>query len=265
MDNSDSTISKSVNIESIEIRSSCSVNIVESSSSNTVPTSKTTSFNAGHRGRLRERFMKVPLRSLPDYEILEMLLHQVIIRKDTKKLAKDLLKRFTSLQGVIFADVSDLKSVEGIGECATYYIKFLADLFSRMCIPIADNNFHVLSNWLSVLNYCQLTMGFKKKEYFRILFLNKRNVLIADEFLDTGTVDKVIVYPREIAKFSLLYGASAVILIHNHPSGNTNPSKEDIDITSNIERAILAIGVQLHDHIIVSADKHFSFRGNGLI
>ena len=131
---------------------------------------KAPSHLGGHRARLRQRFMKVPSRSLPDYEILEMLLHQVITRKDTKKLAKDLLKRFGLLQAVIFADVSDLKSVEGIGDCTVYYIKFLADLLSRLCVPIADSNFHVLSSWLSVLNYCQLTMGFKKKEYFRVWY-----------------------------------------------------------------------------------------------
>lgn len=223
------------------------------------------SHHSGHRSRLRARFMKVPSRSLPDYEILEMLLHQVITRKDTKKLAKDLLTRFGSLQSIIFADIADLKAMEGIGECTIYYLKFLADLFSRLCVPITSNDFHVLSSWLSVLNYCQLTMGFKKKEYFRVLFLNKRNILIADEFLDTGTVDRVTVYPREIAKLALLHGASAIIMVHNHPSGNVTASKEDIEITNSIERALVSIGVQLHDHLIVALDKHFSFRGSGLL
>ncbi|CAL7959215.1 DNA repair protein RadC [Alphaproteobacteria bacterium] len=221
--------------------------------------------NSGHRTRLRERFAKVAIRSFPDYEILELLLFQVIARRDTKKLAKDLLSHFGSLHGVIFADSGELMAITGIGETVANYLRLLSDLFSRLCIPIRQQKINVLNNWLSVLNYCKFTMGFKKHESFRVLFLNKKNILIADEFFNTGTVDKIAIYPREIARYALLYGACAIILIHNHPSRDINPSKEDIEITQKVIGALAAVNVTMHDHLIIAGDEYFSFRGNDLL
>ncbi len=220
---------------------------------------------AGHRLRLRNRFMRSSIRSLPDYEILEMVLFQVFHRKDTKELSKILLNKFGSLAAVISADPVELRTIPGIGDTSIIYFKLLHDLFSRLFIPIQLEDVHILNSWLAVLNYCQLTMGFKKKEYFRVLFLNRKNLLIADELFDSGTIDRIVVYPREIARQSLVHGASAVILVHNHPSGDISPSKEDIEITQKISNALSSISVNLHDHLIIAQDKHFSFRANNLL
>jgi DNA repair protein RadC len=222
-------------------------------------------FNTGHRKRLRERFARSALHALPDYEILEMLLFLVFRQSDTKALSKSLLSKFGSLGGVIAADATGLKMIEGIGDAVVNHFKLLQDVFSRLMLPTRNEKVNVLNNWLAVLHYCQFTTGFKKKEYFRVLFLNKKNLLVADELFDSGTVDKVAIYPREIAKQALMHYASAVILVHNHPSGDVNPSKEDIEITKKICFALKAVNVSLHDHLIVSKDNHFSFRGHNLL
>jgi DNA repair protein RadC len=221
--------------------------------------------NLGHRARLKTRFLNAPRRALPDYEVLELILFYTIVRKDTKPLAKILLKKFGSLAGIVFADDSALKTIPGVGDGVLFFIKLLADFFSRLCVPQQKGEVHVLSSWLSVLNYCQLTMGFKKSESFRVLFLNKRNVLIADEFVDAGTIDKIAIYPREISKMALLHGASAIILVHNHPSGDPNPSREDVEITNRIIDALSPINVIMHDHVIVAEHNHFSFKAASLI
>ena len=224
-----------------------------------------TNLNVGHRNRLKNRFLNAPKRSLPDYEILEMILFYAVIRRDTKPIAKVLMKKFGSLAGVVFADDASLKAVTGIGDGIVFFIKLLADFFSRLCVPQQKGEIHVLNSWLAVLNYCQLTMGFKKSESFRVLMLNKRNILIADEFVDAGTVDKIAIYPREIARMSLLNGASAIILVHNHPSGDPTPSKEDIEITMRVVEALVPINVTIHDHIIVAEHNHFSFKASNLL
>lgn len=221
--------------------------------------------NLGHRGRLKEKFLNSPKRSLQDYEILEMILFYIIPRRDTKPMAKILLKKFGSLAGIIFADDSALESIKGIGDGVVLYVKLFSDLFSRICIPKDKGQVNILSSWLAVINYCQLTMGFKKSEAFRVLMLNKRNILIGDEFIESGTVDKIAIYPREISKMALLHGATAIILVHNHPSGDPTPSKEDIEITKRIIDALGPINVSMHDHIVVAEHKHFSFKASGLI
>lgn len=226
---------------------------------------KTHELNLGHRARLKTRFINAPRRALPDYEVLELILFYAIARKDTKPLAKLLLKKFGSLAGIVFADDSALKTIPGVGDGVIFFIKLLSDFFSRICVPQQKGEVHVLSSWLAVLNYCQLTMGFKKSESFRVLFLNKKNVLIADEFVDAGTIDKIAIYPREISKMALLHGASAIILVHNHPSGDPNPSREDIEITNKIIDALGPINVIMHDHVIVAEHNHFSFKAASLI
>jgi DNA repair protein RadC len=224
------------------------------------------SLNSGHRSRMRLKYAKLDIRELEDYELLEMLLFYAIPRADTKKLAKDLLGRYGSLAGVVNAPVAELRKCDGIGDAVAHLFKLLLDLNSRLILPVvASNNKNVLGDWNAVLNYCKLTMGYKvTQEYFRVLYLNRRNALMADECQE-GTVDRVSVYPREIAKKVLEYGASAVILVHNHPSGDSKPSKEDIEVTRLIAKALEGFNVMVLDHIIVSCSEHFSFKANKLL
>ena len=220
----------------------------------------------GHRQRLKDRFYKSPIRRLPDYEILEMLLFHVIPIKDTKLVAKLLLKKFGCLAGVINAEYNQLNQVKGLGKSAEIYFKLLKDLFSRLHIPDSSNKtFHVLNNWNSVINYCNLTMGFQKVEHFKILYLNSKNILIHEQMIDSGTVDRIAIHPREIVKNALTHFASAVILVYNHPSGDTSPSKKDIEITNKVITALKAVNIVVHDHIIVSHNDYFSFKTNNLI
>ena len=221
-------------------------------------------YNKGHRQRLKEKFSKSPSGILPDYEILEMLLFNIFPRKDTKLLAKQLLKKFGTIKDLFNADPVEIQSIDGVGEGMCHYIKLTEDLFSRLLIP-QKKDFPVLSNWNAVISYCKLTMGFKGQEHFRIFYLNKKNFLIEDELLQVGTVDKVAVYPREIVKKCLYNHSSAVILVHNHPSSDPNPSRDDIDITSQISKALKTINAVVHDHLIVANDGFFSFKSNGLL
>ncbi len=220
---------------------------------------------SGHRRRLRERFSKSPLRTLPDYEILEILLFDVFKQQDTKAISKKLLEKFSSLKGVITADPIELKMISGIGDATILQFKLIQDIFTRFMLPYKESTVHVMSNLLSVINYCQFRIGTKKTEHFHALFLNKKNTLVADEILNTGTIDKVTIYPREIAKHAILHSASSVIIIHNHPSGDVTPSKDDIDITKKIHAALSALNITLHDHLIVSHNSHFSFKAHNLI
>lgn len=222
--------------------------------------------SVGHRSRVRERYNKADIRDFADYEILEMLLFYSIPRADTKQIAKQLLKRYGSLAGVFGADPADVIRIEGVGEATVYLFKLLSDAFSRLFIPVNENaKFNILNNWQAVINYCRLTMGVKKsKEYFRVLYMNSKNHLIDDQ-VDEGTVDKVLVYPREIARKVIEIGASAIILVHNHPSGDPKPSHEDIVMTRSIAEAIKSLGATVHDHIIICDFEHFSFRSNKLI
>ena len=224
----------------------------------------TKSKNSGHRARLRERFIKSKIRTFPDYEILEMLLFQVTPRRDTKELAKTLLKKFGSLASVISAEPTELKTINNVGDTVISYFRLLQDTFSRLMVPVMGK-VQIFNNWLSVLHYCQFSMGSKKKECLKLLFLNRKNILIAEELHDAGTIDKVAIYPREVAKQALFYGASALILIHNHPSGDVDPSEEDIDMTKKVFHALEAVNITLHDHLIVTKNEHFSFRASDLI
>lgn len=224
-----------------------------------------TNHNIGHRKRIREQFLKHDIRSMPDYEILEMLLYYAIPRADTKALAKDLLKKFGSFAAIINAEPIELKSFDGLGEASIFLFKLLLDFNSRLMIDPQDKKFDVMNHWAAVLNYCRLTMGHKKKEHFRVLYLNKKNHLLSDEFHEDGTIDKIQVYPREIAKKVIEHAASAIILIHNHPSSDVSPSNDDIEITKIICKAISPLGAVVHDHLIISNHDHFSFRSNKLL
>lgn len=221
-------------------------------------------FTIGHRTRLKERFLNSPLRNLPDYEILEMILFSIFPRRDTKNLAKEILSEFGSLIAVINAEPARLKAIDGVGDAVIFQFKLLLDFFSRLHIP-TQTGVEVLSNWHSVISYCQLTMGHAANENFRILYLNKKNALVGDEVSESGTIDKIYVYPREIAKKALHYNASAVILVHNHPTGDVTPSTEDIEMTKQVVKALMPLGISVHDHLIIGKNKHYSFKMSGLI
>lgn len=220
---------------------------------------------AGHRKRLRDKFLKIPLRSLPDYEILEMLLFNASPRKDTKQLAKELLNRFGSLARILNAEPHELKEIDNVGDAIVFQFKLALDLLSRVLLPSDNKDTHIFNNWHTVINYCQLTSGFKNTENYRVLYLNKKNILIAEEVSEAGTVDKIQIYPREIAKKALFHNASSIILVHNHPSGDPQPSNEDIKLTELIVKALEPLNIQMHDHIIVANHNSFSFKGNQLI
>jgi DNA repair protein RadC len=218
---------------------------------------------AGHRSRLRERFLKAR-GELADYELIELLLFSAMPRRDVKPIAKALLKRCGSFTGVINADLGTLKEISGIGETAAVSLLAVREAAVRMLQGdvIAQP---VLSNWQSLMDYLRVAMGHAKVEQFRILFLNRKNILIADERQQEGTVDHTPVYPREVIKRALDLGASALILVHNHPSGDPTPSQADIEMTKDLRDAGDKLGISLHDHVIVSKSGHTSFKALGFL
>lgn len=218
----------------------------------------------GHRKRLRERFLKSAPGSLPDYELLEIILFAAKPRSDVKPLAKKLLSEFGSISKVLSAPVNDLRKITEMGDGAIAALKAAQEASLRVLQEkVAEKP--ILQSWKALLDYCRASMGHNKKEQFRIFFLDKKNKLIADELQQEGTVDHTPVYPREVVKRALELGASAIILVHNHPSGDVTPSRSDIDMTKYIMQASTPLNVIVHDHIIVAADNHYSFKSNGLI
>lgn len=215
--------------------------------------------HAGHRERLRARFMAAGPDALPDYELLEMVLFAAIPRRDTKPLAKALIARFGSFAEVLHAPEAQLREVMGVSDGVVTQLKLLRASALRL---MRQQVMHkpVLSTWSAVLDYCRASMGFEQKEHFRILFLDKKNNLIADEVQQSGTVDHTPVYVREVVKRALELSASALILVHNHPSGDPTPSRADIDMTNLIVAAAKPLGVVVHDHVIVGRHGHASFR-----
>ena len=218
----------------------------------------------GHRERLRERFYAAGPEALSDYELLEMALFPALPRRDTKPLAKALLKTFGSFAEVIHAPVARLREVEGIGEASINQIKLLAAAADRVAKGEIRRKI-ALSSWNDVIEYCRTGMAFADKEQFRLLFLDKRNQLIADEIQQTGTVDHTPVYPREVIKRALELSATALILVHNHPSGDPTPSQADIQMTKAIVQIATPLGISVHDHIIVGKNGHTSLKGLKLI
>lgn len=223
---------------------------------------------SGHRERLRERFLAEP-EALPDYEVLELLLASVIPRKDTKPLAKALIAEFGGFAEVLAAPVQTLEAfpaVQGVGLSATTaaYLKVAEHAAQRLArLRVIDRP--VVSSWDQLLDYCNSVMGRLPVEQFRLLFLDRRNVLIADELQQTGTVDHTPLYPREVVKRALMLNASALIMVHNHPSGDPTPSKADIEMTKAVRDALRAVSVTLHDHLIIGRRGHTSFKSVGLL
>ncbi|QOZ37123.1 DNA repair protein RadC [Bradyrhizobium sp. CCBAU 53421] len=218
----------------------------------------------GHRERLRERFYAAGPETLTDYELLEMALFAAIPRRDTKPLAKALLKKFGSFAEVVHAPPARLREVEGVKDAAINQLKLLAAAAGRIAKGEIRRNI-ALSSWNDVIDYCRTGMAFADKEQFRLLFLDKRNQLIADEVQQTGTVDHTPVYPREVIKRALELSATALILVHNHPSGDPTPSQADIQMTKAIVDIARPLGIAVHDHIIVGKNGHTSFKGMRLI
>lgn len=214
----------------------------------------------GHRERLRSRFREAGTEALTDYELLELLLFRALPRRDVKPLAKELIAKFGSFAEVVSAPTARLAEVKGLGDSAITELKIVQAAASRLARGQVKGR-PVLSSWSAVLDYCRTAMAFAEKEQFRVLFLDKRNQLIADELQQVGTVDHTPVYPREVVKRALELSATAIILVHNHPSGDPTPSRMDIDMTKSIVEIAKPLGISVHDHIIVGKDGHASLKG----
>ncbi|WP_306046045.1 DNA repair protein RadC [Nioella sp. MMSF_3534] len=217
-----------------------------------------------HRQRLRQRFTKGGAAAVPDYELLEMLLYRAIRRGDTKPLAKRLLAAFGDLNHVLAAPPARLKEINGVGDAVVFELKLIEAIGHRMARAKVINK-PLLSSWDALLDYCQSAMAHRDLEQFRILFLDRKNVLIADEAQQTGTVDHVPVYPREVVKRALELNASALILVHNHPSGDPTPSQADLDMTNAIRDAAEVLNIVIHDHLIIGKSATLSFRSEGYL
>jgi DNA repair protein RadC len=218
----------------------------------------------GHRQRLRERFLEAGDASLADYELLELVLFRAIARRDVKPLAKALIARFGSFAEATAARPERLREIEGLSEAAICEIKIVEACARRLTRGVVQKR-TTLSSFLDVIDYCRTAMAYGEREQFRILFLDKRNALIADEVQGVGTVDHTPVYPREVVRRALELGASALILAHNHPSGDPTPSSADIRMTKEIAAIALPFGIAVHDHLIVGRNGHASFKGLKLI
>lgn len=222
------------------------------------------SYIKDHRARLRERFRLGGAAAMPDYELLELVLFRSIPRQDVKPLARRLLDAFGDFNRVLTAPVERLRQIKGVGDTVITDLKILEACAHRMARARVMQR-HVISSWDALLDYCHTTMAHRETEQFRVLFLDRKNVLIADEEQARGTVDHVPVYPREVVKRALELNASAIILVHNHPSGDPTPSDSDITMTQQVEDAARALGLTLHDHLIIGKSRELSFRAQGYL
>jgi DNA repair protein RadC len=228
------------------------------------PNAKERPHHLGHRARLRERFMRAGAEALSDYELLELILFRAIPQRDVKPLAKALIAEFGSLAQVLSAPTERLAEVKGLGGAGVVELKIV------QAAGVALTRAQVLkrpaiTSWQALLDYCTASMAHGQNEQFRILFLDKKNVLIADEIQQKGTVDHTPVYPREVVKRALELGASALILVHNHPSGDPTPSRGDIEMTKLIAKAGDGVGIRIHDHLVIGRSGHASFKSLGLL
>lgn len=222
------------------------------------------SYIRDHRKRLRARFMAGGAEALPDYEMLELVLFRAIPRQDVKPLARLLLDTFGDFNRVISAPLSRLSEVKGVGDAVICELKLVEAAAQRLARSRVIER-PVMSSWDRLIAYCHTAMAHAETEQFRVLFLDRKNVLIADEAQARGTVDQLPVYPREVVKRALELNASALILVHNHPSGDPTPSRDDIDMTAQVEAAAQALGLTLHDHVIIGKSRELSFRVEGLL
>jgi DNA repair protein RadC len=218
----------------------------------------------GHRKRLKERYEKAGMEGLQDYEILELLLFYAIPQGDVKARAKELLKRFGSLKGVLDVDLKALREVPGIGEHSSLFFRVVRDvrtLYLRQGAELKDQ----ISSTKELIDYCLASMGGLKDEHFAVIYLNARNRIIQVETIQEGIVNQAVVYPRKVLEKALKHKASAVILVHNHPSGHVRPSDADIRLTRVLQDAARVMDIVLHDHLIVGENRFFSFREEGIL
>ena len=217
----------------------------------------------GHRERLRERVRRAGFAALHDYEALELMLFRTYPRGDIKPIAKALLQRFGSLSAVLSATVEELRAVKGVGDACALDLKLVHELAQRIGLePVSKRT--VISSWSALVAYVKVALKHEAREQFRVLFLDKKNQLIADEVLNHGTVDHAPVYPREIVRRALELSASALILVHNHPSGDPTPSAADIDMTRQVVDAARPLRIAIHDHLVVGREGVASFKALGL-
>lgn len=225
---------------------------------------KLPSYISDHRKRLRSRFMEGGAAAMPDYELLELVLFRAIPRQDVKPLARQLLDIFGDFNRVVTAVPARLMMVKGVGDAVVQELKIVEATAQRMMRARVINR-PILSSWDALLDYCHTVMAHRETEQFRILFLDRKNVLIADEEQAHGTVDHVPVYPREVVKRALELNANALILVHNHPSGDPTPSEADISMTCQVQGAAQALGIVLHDHLIIGKSRELSFKSQGYL
>ena len=229
-----------------------------------LPTGKTPSYIADHRKRLRTRFMQGGAAAVPDYELLELVLFRALPRRDVKPLAHSLLNHFGDFNRVLTANAERLRDIPGVGDAIITEFRIVEAAAHRMARAKVLHQ-HILPSWDALIDYCHTTMAHRETEQFRVLFLDRKNVMIADEEQARGTVDHVPVYPREIARRALELNSSALILVHNHPSGDPTPSSADISMTDQINTACNALGLTLHDHLIIGKSRELSFRSEGYL
>ncbi|WP_134679481.1 RadC family protein [Paracoccus ravus] len=229
-----------------------------------IPAGRLPSYLSDHRKRLRERFIQGGPEAMPDYELLELVLFRAIPRQDVKPLARLLITHFGDFNRVLSAPIQRLGKVQGVGPAVIQELKIVAAAAQRLARSRVMHR-PVLTSWDALLDYCHTAMAHREIEQFRVLYLDRKNVLIADEEQARGTVDHVPVYPREIMRRALELSASALILVHNHPSGDPTPSQADISMTGRIAAAAEVMGITIHDHLIIGKSRELSFRAEGLL
>ena len=229
-----------------------------------LPVGKAPSYIKDHRSRLRERFLTGGAEAVPEYELLELILFRAIPRQDVKPLARALIDHFGDFNRVLAAPLSALRKVKGVGDAVALELKIVEAAAHRLARSKVMQR-HVISSWQALLDYCHTVMAHRDTEQFRVLFLDTKNVLIADEEQAKGTVDHVPVYPREVVKRALELNAASILLVHNHPSGDPTPSQSDIDMTVQITNAANALAITVHDHLIIGKNTELSFRAEGLL
>ena len=219
----------------------------------------------GHRKRLRERYVKNGYEALQDYEIIELLLTFVKQRVDTKPLAKQLIKKYGTIEEILKADIKDLKETEGVGDITAVFLNFIGDIAACSFKDKAEKQKISFRNKNQLISYLRNDIGFSKNEEFKVLFLNSVNEIIETEILFTGTIDKSAVYPRKILERALYHNARSIVFVHNHPSGNVSPSEKDIELTEEMKKFFKIVDINVLDHIIITKNSHFSFLEEGII
>ena len=219
----------------------------------------------GHRKRLRERYVKNGYEALQDYEIIELLLTFVKQRVDTKPLAKQLIKKYGTIEEILKADIKDLKEIEGVGDITAVFLNFIGDIAACSFKDKAEKEKISFRNKNQLISYLRNDIGFSKNEEFKVLFLNSVNEIIETEILFTGTIDKSAVYPRKILERALYHNARSIVFVHNHPSGTVSPSEKDIELTEEMKKFFKIVDINVLDHIIITKNSHFSFLEEGII